>query len=230
MEQLSHQPATITKEHKRIVQRERAQFENFTLQELVDATNSFNIKLLIGFGDFGEVYKGTIRPDPEDGVFLFTSFALENKIANYARCCSGLHYLHNEWMFRFSNVLLDWKFHPKLSNFPSSREGPTGDHTGKSIGILTGRSAVDRTLPKGEQRLIEWVKKYPANSSRFSTIMDPRLKNQYSLGAARKIAKLADSCLKMNPQDRQSMSQIVESLKQALQYSETTNTSHNMTS
>ncbi|TKY63242.1 receptor protein kinase [Spatholobus suberectus] len=220
----------------------------FTLQELVDATNSFNIKLLIGFGDFGEVYKGTIRPDPEDGVFLFYFICLGKQD------CKLCSVLLKDYIIYITN----WMF----------REGPTGDHTGKSIGfarclslateaytapeyiatghlivlsdiwsfgvvlyeILTGRSAVDRTLPKGEQRLIEWVKKYPANSSRFSTIMDPRLKNQYSLGAARKIAKLADSCLKMNPQDRQSMSQIVESLKQALQYSETTNTSHNMTS
>ena len=87
--------------------------------------------------------------------------------------------------------------------------------------ILTGRRVLNRNRPIGEQKLIEWVKNYPANSSRFSKIIDPRLKNQYSLGAARKVAKLADNCLKKNPEDRPSMSQIVESLKQALQDSET---------
>ncbi|KAK7263361.1 hypothetical protein RJT34_30949 [Clitoria ternatea] len=90
--------------------------------------------------------------------------------------------------------------------------------------ILTGRRSLERNRPTAEQKLLDWVKQYPADSSRFSMIMDPRLRNQYSLSAARKIAKLADSCLKKNPEDRPSMTQIVESLKQALQFSETPNT------
>lgn len=85
--------------------------------------------------------------------------------------------------------------------------------------ILTGRRVLERRLPKVEQKLIDWVKNYPANSRRFNMIMDPRLTNKYSLDAARKIAKLADSCLKKNAEERPSMSQIVESLKKALQCS-----------
>lgn len=87
--------------------------------------------------------------------------------------------------------------------------------------ILTGRRSLERNRPTAEQKLLDWVKQYPADTSRFVIIMDPRLRNQYSLPAARKIAKLADSCLKKNPEDRPSMSQIVESLNQALQYSDT---------
>ncbi|XP_028762307.1 probable serine/threonine-protein kinase PBL19 [Neltuma alba] len=86
--------------------------------------------------------------------------------------------------------------------------------------ILTGRQALDRRRPK-EQKLLDWVKQYPADSGRFSMIMDPRLRNDYSHGAARKVAKLADRCLNKRPEERPSMSQVVESLKQALQYSET---------
>jgi len=96
--------------------------------------------------------------------------------------------------------------------------------------ILTGRRALNRNRPIGEQKLVEWVKNYPANSSRFNTIIDPRLRNQYSLGTARKVVNLADWCLKKNPEERPSMSQIVESLKQALKDSQTQNTSPNMTS
>ncbi|WVZ12789.1 hypothetical protein V8G54_017319, partial [Vigna mungo] len=96
--------------------------------------------------------------------------------------------------------------------------------------ILTGRRALNRNRPIGEQKLVEWVKHYPANSSRFSTIIDRRLNNQYSLAAARKVANLADCCLKKNPEHRPSMNQIVETLKQALQDSQTQNTSPNNTS
>jgi serine/threonine protein kinase len=85
--------------------------------------------------------------------------------------------------------------------------------------ILTGRRTIERNLPIAEQKLIEWVKNYPADTSRFSLIIDPRLAKQYSLDSARKIAKLADSCLKKNAEDRPSMSQVVESLKEALECS-----------
>ncbi|XP_022639112.1 probable serine/threonine-protein kinase PBL19 isoform X1 [Vigna radiata var. radiata] len=94
--------------------------------------------------------------------------------------------------------------------------------------ILTGRRSLERNRPTAEQKLLDWVKQYPADTSRFVVIMDPRLRNQYSPQAARKIAKLADSCLKKNPEDRPSMSQIVEALKQALQHSEIPNSSQDI--
>ena len=93
--------------------------------------------------------------------------------------------------------------------------------------ILTGRRSLERNRPTPEQKLLDWVKQYPADSHRFNTIMDLRLRNQYSLAAARKVAKLADSCLRKNPEDRPAMTQIVESLKQALQLSEMPSTSQN---
>jgi serine/threonine protein kinase len=85
--------------------------------------------------------------------------------------------------------------------------------------ILTGRRSLERNRPTAEQKLLDWVKQYPADSNRFSIIMDQRLRNQYPIAAARKIAKLADSCLKKNAEDRPSMSQVVESLKEALECS-----------
>lgn len=98
--------------------------------------------------------------------------------------------------------------------------------------ILTGRRALERNRPTVEQRLLDWVKLYPADSKRFSIIMDPRLRNQFSPIAAKKIAKLADSCLNKNAKDRPTMKQVVESLKQAIQDSEqsTTSSSNNRSS
>lgn len=86
--------------------------------------------------------------------------------------------------------------------------------------ILTGRRAMDRSRPTAEQKLLDWVKQFPADSKKFSMIIDPRLRNDFSPGAARRVAKLADRCLNKNAKDRPTMSQIVESLKLAIQESE----------
>ncbi|XP_058104135.1 probable serine/threonine-protein kinase PBL19 [Magnolia sinica] len=86
--------------------------------------------------------------------------------------------------------------------------------------ILTGRRSLERNRPRIEQKLLDWVKQFPADSRKFSMIMDPRLGNQYSLRAARGIAKLADSCLSKYSKDRPTMSEVVESLKQAIEVSE----------
>lgn len=86
--------------------------------------------------------------------------------------------------------------------------------------ILTGRQAVDRSKPKSEQKLIEWVKQFLADSKNFWMIMDRRLNNQYSLNAARNIAKLGVSCLCRNPDDRPTMKQVVEGLRDAIRESE----------
>ncbi|KAL0446380.1 UNVERIFIED_CONTAM: putative serine/threonine-protein kinase PBL19 [Sesamum latifolium] len=88
--------------------------------------------------------------------------------------------------------------------------------------ILTGRRTLERNLPSAEQKLLEWVKQFPADSKKFTMIIDPRLQNQYSLDAARRIAKLADSCLNKNAKDRPSMTQVAEILKLAIDESEGT--------
>ncbi|PIA31092.1 hypothetical protein AQUCO_05300132v1 [Aquilegia coerulea] len=86
--------------------------------------------------------------------------------------------------------------------------------------VLTGRRSLERNLPKNEQKLLDWVKQFPPESKKFNMIMDQRLQNQYSLIAAKRIAKLADSCLSKNRDERPNMSEVLESLKQALQDSE----------
>ncbi|XWS38675.1 hypothetical protein CRYUN_Cryun19dG0151300 [Craigia yunnanensis] len=86
--------------------------------------------------------------------------------------------------------------------------------------ILTGRRTVERNRPTMEQKLLDWVKQFPPDSKRFSMIIDPRLRNNYSFSAAQKVGKLANSCLNKNAKERPTMSQVVESLKQAIQESE----------
>lgn len=93
--------------------------------------------------------------------------------------------------------------------------------------ILTGRRTVDRNRPVAEQKLLYWVKQFPVDSSRFSMIIDPRLRNEYSIKAAKQVAKLADSCLNKNAKERPAMTQVVASLKQIIQDLEGGNNSTN---
>lgn len=86
--------------------------------------------------------------------------------------------------------------------------------------ILAGRRSMERERPKIEQKLLDWVKHHPADGKKFSTIMDPRLGNQYSLTAARRIAKLADRCLLKSAKDRPKMSEVVDALNQIVQISD----------
>lgn len=83
--------------------------------------------------------------------------------------------------------------------------------------ILTGRRSLERARPKSEQNLLEWKKHYPADSRKFGMIIDPRLGNQYSITAAREIAKLSDSCLVKSAKDRPAMSKVVEALKHVVE-------------
>ncbi|XP_057807508.1 probable serine/threonine-protein kinase PBL19 [Salvia miltiorrhiza] len=83
--------------------------------------------------------------------------------------------------------------------------------------MLTGRRSLEREQPKSKQKLLDWVKQNPADSRRFSTIMDPRLENKYPISAARKVAKLADSCLVKSGKERPRMSKVVEALKSIIE-------------
>ncbi|WOK95157.1 putative receptor-like protein kinase [Canna indica] len=83
--------------------------------------------------------------------------------------------------------------------------------------ILAGRRSLERNRPPNEQRLLDWVKQFPVETRKFSMIIDPRLRSDFSLQAAREIAKLANSCLVKNPKERPTMSEVVECLRRAIQ-------------
>ncbi|KAF0924413.1 hypothetical protein E2562_010080 [Oryza meyeriana var. granulata] len=83
--------------------------------------------------------------------------------------------------------------------------------------ILTGRRTLDRHRPQGEQKLLEWVSQFAPDSRNFRVIMDPRLRGEYSVKAAREIAKLAETCLLKNAKERPTMSEVVQVLRRAVQ-------------
>lgn len=86
--------------------------------------------------------------------------------------------------------------------------------------LLTGRRSLDKNRPTNEHKLLEWVKQFPIESKKFNMIIDPKLRNQYSLKAAREVAKLANRCLMKQAKERPPMSQVVRVLKETLEIPE----------
>lgn len=78
--------------------------------------------------------------------------------------------------------------------------------------IITGRRVLERNLPRNEQKLLEWVRPYVADSKKFHLIVDPRLEGQYCIQSAQKLASLANKCLLKQPKSRPKMSEAVEML------------------
>ncbi|CAD5319804.1 unnamed protein product [Arabidopsis thaliana] len=79
--------------------------------------------------------------------------------------------------------------------------------------LITGRRAVDRNRPRGEQKLLEWVKPYVSDSKKFHAIVDPRLEGQYyCMKSVQRVAALANKCLMKQPKSRPKMSEVVSLL------------------
>ncbi|XP_006576543.1 receptor-like cytoplasmic kinase 176 isoform X2 [Glycine max] len=80
--------------------------------------------------------------------------------------------------------------------------------------MLSGRRAIDKNRPSGEQCLVEWAKPYLSNKRRVFRVMDSRLEGQYSLTQAQRAATLAFQCLAVEPKYRPNMDEVVRALEQ----------------
>ncbi|THU44317.1 hypothetical protein C4D60_Mb02t06140 [Musa balbisiana] len=80
--------------------------------------------------------------------------------------------------------------------------------------LLTGRQPIDIDRPKGEQKLLEWVKPYISDVRKFRIIMDTRLAGEYSFKSATKLASVANRCLRQQPKSRPKMSEVLEMVQQ----------------
>ncbi|KAK9913548.1 hypothetical protein M0R45_037361 [Rubus argutus] len=80
--------------------------------------------------------------------------------------------------------------------------------------ILSGRRAVDTSLPTGQHNLVEWAKPYLASKRRALKFFDARVEGQYSVAGALKAANLANQCISAEPEFRPNMNEVVEALEQ----------------
>ncbi|KNA02668.1 hypothetical protein SOVF_216510, partial [Spinacia oleracea] len=78
--------------------------------------------------------------------------------------------------------------------------------------LITGRRAVEKNLPRNEQKLLEWVRPFISDSKKFHLILDSRLEGQYCKKSAQRLASLANKCLAKQPKARPKMSEVVEVL------------------
>ncbi|KAK5836446.1 hypothetical protein PVK06_012235 [Gossypium arboreum] len=85
--------------------------------------------------------------------------------------------------------------------------------------LITGRLPLDKNRPKCEQKLLEWVKPYLSKAKKFELIVDPRLKRQYQLKSAQKLAVVANRCVVRNPKSRPKMSEVLEMVNQIVEAS-----------
>lgn len=79
--------------------------------------------------------------------------------------------------------------------------------------MLSGRRAVDKNRPSGQQNLVEWAKPYLANKRKLNRVLDNRLEGQYSMEDAHEAATLALRCLSTESKFRPSMDQVLIALE-----------------
>ncbi|KAL4332702.1 hypothetical protein GQ457_07G018570 [Hibiscus cannabinus] len=76
--------------------------------------------------------------------------------------------------------------------------------------LITGRRPLDRNRPKGEEKLLEWIRPHISDLKKFRLIIDPRLDGKYSIRSAHKLAAVANRCLARQPKQRPKMSEVLE--------------------
>ncbi|XP_039011630.1 probable serine/threonine-protein kinase PBL19 isoform X4 [Hibiscus syriacus] len=126
----------------------------------------------------------------------------------------ALAYLHEELTvqvihrdFKPSDVLLDEKFNPKLSDFGLAREGPMAGDSHVSTRVMgTYGYAAPEYIMTGHLSC-------KSDVWSFGVVL-------YEILSANKIAKLADTCLSTSPEDRPKMSEVVKRLMHIIRVSE----------
>jgi len=86
--------------------------------------------------------------------------------------------------------------------------------------LITGRRPMDRSRPKNEQKLLDWVKPYLSDSKKFRQILDPRLEWNGLIKSAQRLAVVANRCLTRHSKSRPKMSEVLEMVNRIVESSQ----------
>ncbi|KAI4349130.1 hypothetical protein L6164_009765 [Bauhinia variegata] len=87
--------------------------------------------------------------------------------------------------------------------------------------LITGRRPIDKNRPKGEQKLLQWIRPHLSDGKKFLQILDPRLERRDMFKSSHKLAAIANRCLVKNPKNRPKMSEVLEMINRIVESSAT---------
>ncbi|KAM3390857.1 hypothetical protein ACQJBY_012464 [Aegilops geniculata] len=82
--------------------------------------------------------------------------------------------------------------------------------------LITGRRPIDGERPRGEQKLLDWVKPYISDTNRLRLIVDPKLEGRYSIKSVAKLVTVANRCLARLPKARPRMGEVLDMVQRAV--------------
>ncbi|KAK8576630.1 hypothetical protein V6N13_032549 [Hibiscus sabdariffa] len=193
-------------------------WELYTLKEILHATNNFHNNKKIGEGGFGSIavkrlkaltakaemefaveveILGRVRHKNLLGLRGFYASGDERLIVyDYMPNHSLVTHLHGQLA---ANCLLDWPRRMSIA-------------IGSAEEIISAKKPLEK-LPGGMKRdIVQWVTPYVRKGA-FDRIADPRLKGKFDRSQLKSAVMLALRCTDSNPENRPSMSEVVEWLK-----------------
>lgn len=79
---------------------------------------------------------------------------------------------------------------------------------------ITGLKVLDQYRVAKKRNLVDWARPFLGRRGKLKNIMDPRLELNYPLKGAFKCAALSLKCLEINPTDRPSSEEVLQTLEQ----------------